>query len=176
MDFTKALRTLATFFEERGAPFAVIGGFGLHAYGLSRATYDLDLLTVSSVQRELVSYLETEGYETLHVSEGYSNHVHPDPAMGRLDFVYVHGDTASALFDRAATLELLPGAVCRVPRPEHLIAMKVLAMKNDPGRTLQELADIQALLRLPGVDENEVRRYFEQHGLVERFLELTRTS
>lgn len=31
-------------------PFAVIGAFGLHAYGLSRATSDLDFVTESAAQ------------------------------------------------------------------------------------------------------------------------------
>jgi hypothetical protein len=52
--------------------------------------------------------------------------------------------------------------------------MKVHAMKNDPARTLQDLADIQFLLAVPGVDEDEVRGYFERAGLRDRFDELKR--
>jgi hypothetical protein len=52
--------------------------------------------------------------------------------------------------------------------------MKVHAMKNDPSRTLREMADIQFLLSLPGIDEAEVRAYFEQSGLLERYLEIKR--
>ena len=59
-----------------------------------------------------------------------------------------------------------------MPKPEHLAALKVLAMKNDPARTFQELADIRFLLTLPGVDRQEVRAYFERYGLEESFHEL----
>ena len=52
--------------------------------------------------------------------------------------------------------------------------MKALAMKNDPSRALQEMADIQRLLELPEIDESEVRRYFERHGLIEAFHEIKR--
>ena len=52
--------------------------------------------------------------------------------------------------------------------------MKVHAMKHDPARTLQELADIRLLLGLPGVDEDEVRGYFERAGLRDRFDALKR--
>jgi hypothetical protein len=62
-----------------------------------------------------------------------------------------------------------------VPRPEHLIAMKVLAMKNDPGRTFQEMADIRVLLQYPGVDLEEARQAFESHDLAERFDEIEET-
>ena len=45
-------------------------------------------------------------------------------------------------------------------------------MKNDPSRTLREMADTQFLLSLPRLDEAEVRAYFEQSGLLERYLEI----
>jgi hypothetical protein len=53
--------------------------------------------------------------------------------------------------------------------------MKVLAIKNDPTRALQDLADIRFLLTLPGVDRQEVRSYFARHGLETRFDELEKT-
>lgn len=63
----------------------------------------------------------------------------------------------------------------QVPKPEHLAAMKVLAMKNDPTRTFQELADIRFLVTMPGVDRVEVKSYFDRHGLEERFDDLEKT-
>jgi hypothetical protein len=48
-------------------------------------------------------------------------------------------------------------------------------MKNDPGRTFQEMADIRFLLQLPQVDRQEVRSYFERHGLGERYDDLEKT-
>jgi hypothetical protein len=70
----------------------------------------------------------------------------------------------------------LGGRSVPVPRAEHLAAMKIHAMKNDPSRTLQEMADIQFLLRLPDVDHEEIRAYFEQSGLLERYLEIIRLT
>jgi hypothetical protein len=63
-----------------------------------------------------------------------------------------------------------------VPRPEHLAAMKVQAMKNDPERTLREMADIQFLLSLPDIDEVEIRGYFERSGLLDRYHEIKRLT
>ena len=53
--------------------------------------------------------------------------------------------------------------------------MKVHAMKNDPGRALQDMADIRFLLQLDGVDEDEIREYFEKAGLEEKFNEIKRS-
>jgi hypothetical protein len=174
VDFGKVLGTLAAFFEREGLRFAVVGAFGLHAYGLTRATMDLDLVTESAAQPTLVPFLESLGYETLHRSAGYSNHAHPMADLGRVDFVYVSGETSRRLFAGDGTTLTLGGQRVPVPRPEHLAAMKIHAMKNDPARTLQEMADLQFLLRLPGIDEAAIRAYFEDAGLGERYREIKR--
>jgi hypothetical protein len=160
------------FFERERLPLAVIGAFALHAYGLSRATSDLDFVTELAAQPKLVPFLESLGYETLHLSSGYSNHLHSDPAMGRIDFVYVGGETSRRLFASTRTMPVMEGISLAVPRAEHLAAMKIRAMKNDPERTFQELADILFLLRLPEIDEDEIRGYFEKQGLIEKYYEI----
>jgi hypothetical protein len=174
VDFGKVLGVLASFFEREGLRHAAIGAFGLHAYGLSRATVDLDLATEAAAQPALVAFLESLGYETLHRSAGYSNHLHPLADLGRVDFVYVDAETSRLLFGSGGRTLRLGGREIAVPRPEHLAAMKIHAMRNDPARTLQEMADIQFLLRLPGIDEDEIRGYFERAGLLERYREIKR--
>ncbi len=172
MNFARVIKEVAVFFEREGQPFAVIGAFGLQAYGLIRATSDLDFVTENSAQAKLVSFLESLGYETLHLSTGYSNHLHSDPDLGRLDFVYVGGETSRRLFESARLLPVFEGISLSVPRPEHLAAMKIQAMKNDPERTFQEMADILFLLRLSNTDQEEIRGYFEKQGMIEKYDEI----
>lgn len=172
MDFEKALKEIGQFFDKAGLNYALIGAFALHAYGLSRATRDLDFVTELAAQQRLIAFLEALGYETLHVSSGYSNHLHHDPAKGRLDFVYVTGETNRLLFESVRKLLVLADVAVPVPRAEHLAAMKVQAMKNDPERTFQELADILYIMRLPGIDMIEIKGYFERQGLMDRYYEI----
>ncbi len=61
-----------------------------------------------------------------------------------------------------------------VPKPEHLAAMKVVAMKNDPSRVFK-ISPTCASMELPGVDREEIRGYFAKHGLTSRFHELEKT-
>jgi hypothetical protein len=163
------------FLEERGFRHALIGALALAAYGSPRTTIDLDLAVEARAQDDIVGYLERKGYRTLHRSAGYSNHVHPESAAGRIDFVYVDPETAEALFSAARNFPGPAGRPVLVPKPEHLAAMKALAMKNDPTRTFQDLADVRFLLTLPGVDREEVRGYFEKQGLERKFRELEET-
>ncbi|MEP6471505.1 MAG: hypothetical protein ABJC28_05780 [Acidobacteriota bacterium] len=175
MDFARVIDLVSGFFDREKFPFAVIGAFGLHAYGLTRATTDVDFVTESTARPSLVRFLEENGYETLYASEGYSNHLHPDPALGRVDLVYVSGGTAQELFGAADSDRLIAGRRVPVPRPEHLAAMKVHAIRNDPNRRYQELADIRFLMELPGVDRAQIRGYFISSGLEKLYEELERT-
>ncbi len=169
------MREIGQFFEREGLNYAIIGAFALHAYGLTRATRDLDFVTESSAQQPLIAFLHSLGYETLHISSGYSNHLHRDLTMGRLDFVYVSGETNELLFESTQKMIVMEGISIPVPRAEHLAAMKIQAMKNDPERTFQEMADILFIMHLPGIDKNEIREYFEKRGLIDQYHEIQKT-
>jgi len=168
------MKEIGRFFEEEDFTFAIIGAFALHAYGLTRATSDLDFITDIRAQDKLIPFLEKLGYETLYVSSGYSNHLHTDPGMGRLDFVYVSGKTSRQLLGAAAKTFILGGITVAVPRAEHIAAMKIPAMKNDPELSLQDMADIQFLMRLPDIDKTEIREYFKKQGLLDKYHEIQR--
>lgn len=166
---------MARLLDERGHPRAVVGALALHAYGHSRATFDLDIVTVSTAQADLVGLLRELGYETLHVSAGYSSHQHVDADWGGVDVVYVDEETAALLFPSCPRRLRLGDREVPVPRAEHLAAMKVQAMRNDPSRLLADLADVQYLMGLPGTDRDEVRGYFEKAGLAEWYDRLLAT-
>ena len=174
MDFARVLTEVGRFLDERGMRHGLAGALALHALGLTRATSDVDLVVEDRARDELLRFLDGLGYERLHASSGYSNHLHPEAARGRLDFIYLNARTSEVLFGGARRVTLFPGVDVLVPRAEHLAAMKVLAMKNDPSRTFGDLADLQFLLGLPGVDRKEIRGYFEKHGLLERFHDIER--
>ena len=172
MDFAAVLADLVRFLDERGLRVALAGAIAMHAHGLSRATSALDLVVEDAARPLLLPHLAALGYECLHDSEGFCNHLHPDPRLGRVDLIYVDGPTAALFFGQAARERLFAGVETLVPRAEHLAAMKVQAIKDDPARALRDLADIRYLLHLPGVDREQIRRYFERAGLEGRYDEL----
>ena len=172
MNFASVLRAVTDFLDSQGARYAVIGGVALAMYGFPRTTLDLDLVVEAAVQEDLIHWMEGRGYQTLHRSSGYSNHSHPEADWGKLDFVYVRGETADKLFAGCRQTPGPGGLTVPVPRPEHIAALKVAAMKNDPDRIFRDQEDIRFLLSLPDVDRAEIRGYFERHGLTERFDEI----
>lgn len=174
VDFGRELDEIGAFMAGTGFPCAVIGGVALAAYGHPRMTLDLDLVTDGAAQDAVVAFMSSRGFATLHRSTGYSNHRHPDGRHGRVDFMYVRGETARRVFAGVRQMPGPGGRTVTVPRPEHLIAMRVQAMRDAPERTWQDMADIGYLLTLDGVDRDEVRGYFEKNGLGERWRELER--
>ena len=173
VDFVRELDVVEGFLSKERFRVAVIGGVALTAYGHPRMTLDLDIVTDAAAQDSLVAFMESQGFVTLHRSSGYSNHRHADRNRGRVDFMYVRGETAEKLFASARELPGPGGRSILVPKPEHLIAMKVQAMKDAPERTWQDLVDIAYLFRLDGVNRDEVRQYFERAGLIDKWYELT---
>ena len=167
--FDEVLQTFARFFEHEHLRYAIIGGLALQAWGHSRFTRDIDFVVDRDARDRIVQFAESLGYETLHVSEGYSNHLHGDPSRGRVDFMYVDPATAERLFASAKSKAIVGDVSAPVPEPEHLLAMKAMAMKNSPRRVLTDSPDVQFLLRLPGVNRTTVRDYFARQGLLELF-------
>jgi hypothetical protein len=153
------LENLIGFFAKEKIDFALIGAFALQAYGYVRATGDIDFILRGEDQESAVRFLESLGYETLYRSKGFSNHVHPLTVLGRIDFIYVEGETAEKIFSGTKPLMIFEGIAAPVVRPAHLIALKVFAMKNDPGRSFREMADIQQLMNhtSQSVDIDETR-------------------
>jgi hypothetical protein len=172
VDFVTELDAVRTHLEQGGFRVAVIGGVALTAYGHPRMTLDLDIVTDASAQNGLVAFMESRGFVTLHRSSGFSNHRHAERAQGRVDVMYVRDETADRLFASAKELPGPQGHPIVVPKPEHLIAMKVQAMKDAPERAWQDLVDVAYLLGVDGIDRNEARGYFVRAGLEERWREL----
>ena len=163
----RLLDLLRPHLEECGARWMLAGGFALAAWGSTRATADLDLLVDDAARADLLPRLAAEGFETLFDSEGFTNLLHPDPALGRLDLIWVEGETSRKLFAGATERPGPGGTRMLAPKPEHLVAMKVRAIQGRATRALRDGPDLAFLLALPGISENEAREPFIRAGLVE---------
>ena len=172
MDILGVLDVVGQELDKLGVRWAVAGGLALQAYGWSRVTQDIDLVVEATARAGVVARMEELGYETLYASEGFSNHLHSVKSRGRVDCIYVEAPTADQLFADCRRLDWSGGRTMKVPSPEHLVAMKVHAIRNDASRMFRELADIDYLMRLPGVDGERLRDYFRSAGLEDRYDDL----
>ena len=158
-----------------GTRWALIGGMAMNAYGHARTTLDFDIAAEERLRKPLLSHLAAGGFEILNDVEGFTNLRHPDAELGRLDVMWLDGTTAERVFSHVRRLPGPGGRDVPVPAPEHLVAMKVRSIQSRPTRVFRDGADLEYLLRFPGVDDNEARGYFERAGLLELYDRLRRT-
>ena len=169
MDAARLLTVLRPHFEATGARWMLAGGFAVAAWGSARTTLDLDLVVDEEPRDALLPRIVAEGFVAYNDAEGFTNLQHPDPALGRLDLLWVKGETSRQLFEAAASRSGPDAKPVLVPKPEHLIAMKLRAIQSRATRVIRDGPDIQHLLGLAGIDHNEVRGYFEKAGLGELY-------
>jgi hypothetical protein len=169
MNFRNILKNTIRFFEKEKLEYALIGAFALKAYGYVRATRDIDFIVEIDARPKIIPFLESLGYETLHVSEGYSNHLHPLANLGRIDFVYVQGETAEKIFGMSRKLLVLDDLRIPVACPEHIAALKIYAIKCNPDRKFRDFADIKELIELTELEQKDTKKYFEKYGMPEKY-------
>lgn len=166
MDFSSVLAETKSAFEREGIRFALAGGVAVATYGIQRSTLDLDLVVPRADADAAVGALERLGYETIRRSEGFSNHLR-SAGTARVDLLFVTEPTASALFARATQQSVFDETAVAVVHPEHLVAMKLFALKQNPARQAIDLEDVRALLHEGLVDSSIVSGYLVRYELEE---------
>ncbi|MEW5768395.1 MAG: nucleotidyl transferase AbiEii/AbiGii toxin family protein [bacterium] len=172
MTIKEQFMIITRFFEHENFEYAIIGAFALYAYGYTRATSDIDFITRIEYQKRIVEYLESLGFKTLSLSEGFSCHLHPLGSI-RIDLVYIDDKTAHIIFKSTKKKPIFVDFELPVISPEHLIALKLFAIQNDPNRKYKELADIKEVFHLTNLDRDTVRLLFKKYGLENYYDEIT---
>lgn len=144
----------------RKAPWALLGGWAVSIRTEPRFTRDVDLAVAVASDEEAESIIHdfrAKGYSPDAVVEQDAVHrlatVRLVPVQGDqgilLDLLFASSGIENEVCAAAERMEVLPGLVVPVARPEHLLALKILA-RDDRTRP-QDAGDIAALLR--GMDE-----------------------
>ncbi len=166
VDFSAVLAGAKSAFDKEGIRFALVGGVAVATYGIQRSTLDLDLVVSRPDADAAVEALERLGFRTIHRSEGFSNHLRSE-GTERMDLLFVAEPTASALFARATRQSVFDELTVAVVHPEHLVAMKLFALKQNPDRQAIDLEDVRALLLKGLVDPSTVSGYLVRYELEE---------
>ncbi|WP_168720121.1 nucleotidyl transferase AbiEii/AbiGii toxin family protein [Thermosulfurimonas marina] len=162
-DLRALLRTLAEFSSKEKVPLFLAGAFALQAYGLSRATADLDLLSGKAFRPRVTSFFEGLGFEEHSQAPGFSAYLHP--LGGRVDLIWVDEETLEKIEKEARPCQLFSEAEFRVLSPRHLAALKIFAVKNDPRRIFREWPDLLWLLKNNLVSWEEMKKIAEKYGV-----------
>jgi hypothetical protein len=173
MNLFQALELLSA---QEGLDFLVIGGHAINYYGYSRETFDIDILTEQDSRPRWISILATLGYTSSH-EHGTFVQYDPSPQYGwPLDLMFVNAETWRKLRTEAVPAAFGP-AQCKVPKVQHLIALKLHALKHTRvHRFLKDFQDVVGLIQINHLDmvSAEMQELFSRYGTPELYSKVAR--
>jgi hypothetical protein len=163
--------------SKRELKFLVIGGLAVNFHGFPRDTADLDLLIQQEKRDRWLGLFLELGY-TLYQDKGVFVQLSP-PKEGAwpVDLMLVRQPTFEPIFAAGIKTEMF-GADVMVPTLEHLLALKLHALKHGRiGRYLKDYLDVENLIRVNRVDlrAEHIRQLFEKYGTMELYEKVSRT-
>lgn len=143
---------LSAEFDKAKIPFLLVGGFAVNYYKATRATQDLDVLICDEDFKKALLILEKGGYRKNLEASLFARFDSDDPAFSDLDLIFVDRATLNGMLQEAKQ-GVTEGQKFKFPSLEHLIALKLHSIKNNPeNREHRDLGDIIELIKRNRVD------------------------
>jgi hypothetical protein len=133
--------------HRRKLPCLLIGGNAVIHLGYQRLTLDIDLLVPERKRSQWLDLMRELGFRFLYGTEVFAQFQPGTPGMAPVDLMFVDAATWKTL-DSEAREEIVADQPVRVPRVEHLIALKLHAAAS-PHRDAreQDWQDIRQMVR-----------------------------
>jgi predicted nucleotidyltransferase len=170
----------ATIHEEaarRKLRFLVIGGLAVNHYGYSRDTSDLDFFISQSDRADWMKLLHDFGYASHNDGGNFIQYNPPAQNAWPVDLMIVQEQTFSPILTASRDADLF-GVKTRVPSLEHLIALKLHALKfTRMSRFLKDFLDVEYLIRLNRLDvrSKNIRALFDKYGTPDLYDKISRS-
>jgi len=141
--------------QKSGRPLILIGGQAMALRGYQRATLDIDFMMTETDYEKLKPVLSGEGYHEVARTAVAAKLSPESENLLDMDILFVDEKTFCAV-QKDAKKETFQGVSFLVPSVEHLIALKLHAIKQQPGaRELKDLGDIVELIKSNHLNAHE---------------------
>jgi nucleotidyltransferase DUF2204 len=149
------VRTILRVAAERGLPSLIIGANAIVLLGYIRNTIDLDLIVPEESRSQWLDLLRELGYRLFHGASAFAQFEAAERAGTPVDLMFVDGPTWETLVDGAREMQLA-GEKVLLPRSEHLVALKLHAIRS-PTREKPEIdwEDIRQIVQICALDPRE---------------------
>lgn len=145
-------RLVADACKRTGTSVVLIGGQALSAHGYQRLTLDVDFLITENDFDQLRQAFSKAGYREVVRTNVAAKFSSDSEDLIDVDFMFVDQKTFEKIRGEGKR-ESYEGSTFWVPSLEHLIALKLHAIKQQPKvRELKDLSDIVELVRRNHVD------------------------
>jgi hypothetical protein len=177
MDFKIVFERLLSLFHENNIRYALIGGFAIGLYGVSRSTVDIDFLVHRDDLSKIDVIMKELGYDCAYRSENVSQFISPLKIFGEVDFMHAFRNISIEMLQRVEEKKIFNETLSiKVLKVEDIIGFKVQAIANDEARKTFDLGDIESLMALhnASLDWDVLDKYFLLFKLSGLFTELKR--
>ncbi len=149
MNYQSSFHLLSDISKKTDVSFILIGGFAINFYKYTRQTVDIDLLIKEEDFQKTLDLLKAVGYKLDYSQEVFARLTsNKSPLMMDIDFMFVDEETFSKIIKDSQKTSIA-GCEFRVPSLEHLIALKLHAVKYNPKlRSTKDIPDIINLIRI----------------------------
>ncbi|MBI5418205.1 nucleotidyltransferase [Candidatus Poribacteria bacterium] len=174
MDFKLITQKLLTLFEEQDIHYALIGGFALGAWGVTRASVDIDFLVYKNDMGKVHKIMTDLGYECHYKTENVSQYVSPINIFGEVDFLHAFRNASLNMIKKAEEKKIFEDTITiKVLQIEDLIGLKIQAIANDASRKNIDLPDIENLISInkDKIDWKLIEEYFNLFNFKDLFNE-----
>ena len=137
MDFEKVLPLVLGEFKKRNIRYALIGGVAMAAWGVVRATVDLDYLVLAEDMGKIEEIMNNFGYRCVYKTDNVSQYVSDMKIYGTIDFLHAFREISCSMLERAVEKKVFNNRYeVKVLCPEDIIGLKVQALTNDTQREI----------------------------------------
>jgi hypothetical protein len=164
--------------EQLGLKYLVIGGHAVNAYGEPRTTIDVDFLISKETRQSWSNLLQAEGFKEANDGGTFVQFSPPYGTEWNLDLMLVNHETFAKLHGAARQAVML-GITTLVPCAEHLVGLKLHAMKFGPARRQdKDLLDVLTLIENANLDPRSeaFKKLIEQFGTAEIYERILRAQ
>jgi hypothetical protein len=186
---TNLLEIISEKLIRENIPFSVIGAMALAAYGFPRYTSDIDLLTEGCYWPQLLPLAERLGYTCYQKTAAFAQFDSEMGVYASLDFMFVNTQDGKDILERRIVVSDKLLKQFPVIQPNDYIILKLMAIANNPHRSIQDEADIFNILKLysnhlipqtfEALDTDRICRFadrFRQRECLEKYLNMAFTK
>ena len=180
---TNMLSIISENLSQEQIQICLIGAMALGVYGLPRYTSDIDLLTEAVYWPKIALLMPQLGYECYQKTDFFAQFDSEMGIYGKVDFMFVTTQDGRDIISRSVSIEDEIFGKIPVIQPSDYVILKLMAIANNPDRTIQDEADLSRLfdvlrnnLSPKDFDVLDVDRIllfadrFSLRGLMERYL------
>jgi len=163
---------------KKGLRFLVIGGHAVAHHHYPRTTEDTDILICVDDRKAWLHLADIAELQMFHDGGNFLQFAPPNSSGWRLDMMLVNASTFAKMTDESEA-NTLEGEEVRLPSLDHLLALKLHALKHARGiRVLKDMDDVANLITNNRIDvkADKFRELVLKHGTPELYEKLSSLS